>query len=63
MNFTTNEYTSYMYIGEHTSEDFPFKTKKIFRNVYADYSSKDGRLVGIEILQNIPEKIEVSNGK
>lgn len=57
--FTTDEYVSYVYVGQRYKMDTPFITMEITKDINADYSSKDGRLVGIEILHSIPEKIEI----
>lgn len=58
MKFTTDKYCSYIYISEKLPEDIPFITKEINRNVFADYSRKDGRLMEIEILSHVPEKLK-----
>jgi len=55
--FTTDKYASYVYIGKYDKSDIPFKTRQITKSINADYSSKDGRLVGIELLHSIPESI------
>jgi uncharacterized protein YuzE len=58
MKFTTDKYCSYVEVSEKTPEDVPYRTREISRDVVADYSRKDGRLMGIEILLHVPEKIE-----
>ena len=58
MRFTTDKWCSYVRISEATEEDKPFRTRQINNDVVADYSAKDGRLMGIEIFTHIPEKLE-----
>lgn len=58
MKFTNDTYCSYIEISEITEGDPPFRTRQFGKDVVADYSRKDGRLMGIELLVHVPEKLE-----
>lgn len=49
MKYTTDKYASYIYIKAWDDKFKPLKSKSIGNDVVLDYS-KDGELVGIEIL-------------
>lgn len=63
MKTTIGKYASYIYVKEWDNSFRPLKTKELTKNIYLDYS-KDGELVGIEILSElVPEYYKDEGGE